>query len=137
MRQIIPFVLLLFTLGCGEKLIDPPEDLIPPEQMTDILYDISIMDAIESNYPNALKRNDIQVMEVIFRKYGVDSARFVQSDLYYASQPNIYEEIYQNLLDRIQAQRDSITEVMKEGQRDKEKEEPDAERTPEGQAIKD
>ena len=123
MRRLAVFLMVLLFLGCGEKLIDPPDDLIPPDQMTEILYDISIMDAIESNYPNALERNDILVMEMIFRKYGVDSARFAKSDLYYASRPEQYEKIYQDLHDRLSAERDSITESIQSRQSPAEKQE--------------
>lgn len=116
MRKLIVIGVVFLAMACGEKLIDPPEDLIPKSQMTDILYDISLMDAIESNYPSALERNDIMVMELIFEKYGIDSTRFAQSDLYYASQPDQYEEIYQALHDRLNKERDSITEAIQERQ---------------------
>ena len=116
--------------GCGEKLIEPPEDLIPPEQMTEILYDISIMDAIESNYPNALKRNDIRVMDWIEQKYGIDSARFAASDLYYASQPQQYEQIYEALHERLLAERDSLTETIRQRQGAADKDAEEAEKNP-------
>ena len=120
----------LLIWGCGEKLIEPPEDLIPPEQMTDILYDISIMDAIESNYPNALERNDIRVMEWIQQKYGIDSARFAASDLYYASQPQQYERIYEALHERLLAERDSLNEAIRKKQGAAEKDTGEAEESP-------
>lgn len=80
--------------------------------MTDILYDLSLLDAMADTYPGTLEDNDIEVMELIFEKYRVDSAQFIQSDRYYASQPHLYEEIYQELHDRLKNQRDSINEVL-------------------------
>lgn len=116
MRHLALLLFVLLFVSCGEELIDPPENLIPKAKMTEILYDLSLMDAIESNYPRALERNDILVMELIYEKYGIDSTQFVQSDLYYASKPDQYEEIYQALHDRLNKERDSITEAMQEKQ---------------------
>lgn len=80
--------------------------------MTDILYDLSLLDAIDDTYPGTLEDNDIEVMELIFEKYSVDSAQFIQSDRYYASQPHLYEAIYQELHDRLKKQRDSVSQIL-------------------------
>ena len=106
----IGFVLML--AGCGEQLMQPPGNLIPKAQMTDILFDISILDAINNSYPNALERNGIEIMPFVYDKYGIDSVQFAQSDLFYASRPVEYQEIYEALEARILQKKDSITEVI-------------------------
>lgn len=106
----IGFVLIL--AGCGEQLMQPPANLIPKAQMTDILFDISILDAINNSYPNALERNGIEIMPFVYDKYGIDSVQFAQSDLFYASRPVEYQEIYEALEARILQKKDSITEVI-------------------------
>ncbi len=110
-RKYIALSLLL--LGCAEKQVTRPENLIPKGQMVKILYDIAVLDAIQGTYTKALERNGIEVMPFIYEKYGIDSLQLAESDLYYASRPNEYEEIYKTLEDRIAAQRDSINEVIR------------------------
>ena len=115
MRYLIAIGTFWIFVACGEKLMEPPQDLIPSAQMTDILFDLSVMDAIEGNYPNVLEKNDIRVMPFIFEKYGIDSLQFAQSDLYYASNPVEYQQIYEALEARILKYKDSITEVIRGG----------------------
>lgn len=115
MRYLIAIGTFLIFVSCGEKLMEPPQDLIPSAQMTDILFDLSVMDAIEGNYPNVLEQNDIRVMPFIYEKYGIDSLQFAQSDLYYASNPVEYQQIYEALEARILKYKDSITEVIRGG----------------------
>lgn len=110
-RKYIALSLLL--LGCAEKQVTRPENLIPKGRMVNILYDIAVLDAIQGTYPKALERNGIKVMPFIYEKYGIDSLQLAESDLYYASRPNEYEEIYKTLEDRIAARRDSINEVIR------------------------
>lgn len=105
--------LMLLLLGCAQQQVPRPENLIPKPMMTKILFDIAILDAIDGTYPEALGRNEIAVMAFVYEKYGIDSLQLAASDLYYASRPDEYEEIYQALEDRIDRQRDSINEVIR------------------------
>ncbi len=106
-------VLSLLLLSCAEKQVRRPENLIPKGRMVNILYDIAVLDAIDGTYPKALERNRITVMAFVYEKYGIDSLQLAESDLYYASRPQEYEEIYQTLENRIASQRDSLNEVIR------------------------
>lgn len=121
MRHSLYTILFLACWGCGEALIEPPENLIPEEQMSEILYDIAIVESINSSYPGVLKRNGIQVMPFIYEKYGIDSLQFTQSDLYYASRPVLYQKIYETVEARLIQEKDSITKII-QGANDPEKE---------------
>ena len=83
--------------ACAEKVIEPPEDLIPREKMTEILYDLSLLNATASISNATLKENGIEVMPYLYDKYGIDSLQFVTSDEYYASVPLTYEAIYKEI----------------------------------------
>ena len=93
--------------------------------MIDILYDISIIDAIDNTYPTALKDNGLEVMAFVYEKYGVDSTQYVESDLYYASDPSQYKEIYQTLHNRLQKQRDSLTNAIQQSNEEPDTQEKD------------
>lgn len=94
--------------------MEAPEDLISKEKMADILYDIALINSIDNSHPQVLESKNIKVMDFVFKKYGIDSTQFVQSDRYYASVPVLYEEIYAAVEDRLERQRDSITKLIQE-----------------------
>lgn len=93
---------IMLLVSCAEKVITPPENLIPKEKMTNILYDLALLNAAESTNPEALKGNSIEMMPYLFEKYAIDSVQFSESDLYYASVPLEYEDIYKTLQARLE-----------------------------------
>jgi len=102
MRKIFLLILTISTLfSCGEEVIEKPIDLIPKERMIDILYDLAIINAAKSSGPKVMENMNFEPMEYIYNKYEIDSIQFVTSDLYYASLPLEYEDIYKNLENRI------------------------------------
>ena len=110
LRYILVFIVLL---GCAEKQLVKPANLLSKEEMIDILFDIAALNAIDGTYPKVLERNDLSVMGYIYEKYGIDSVQFASSDLYYSSIPVEYETIYQALEERMGQKRDSINESLR------------------------
>lgn len=114
-----PYLLLFLTLwllACADKLIEEPDNLIPRDQMADILYDMALLNAIDNSHPQVLKENDLEVMEFVYEKYGVDSLQFASSDVYYASVPEEYQKIYEAVEERLTEQRDSVNKIIQKGQ---------------------
>ncbi|HMB62239.1 MAG TPA: DUF4296 domain-containing protein [Eudoraea sp.] len=105
------FVLLLVC--CGEKVIEPPENLIPGEKMTDILYDLALINAAKSTNPKILEDHLIEPMQYIYDKYAIDSIQFVKSDVYYASIPAEYAAIYENVSNRLEKEKKEIEDARK------------------------
>lgn len=128
MRGVVAFIILLIIIGCSEKVVDRPVNLIPAERMELILYDLAIFNAAIKTNPNRLTDNDVEVMDFIYDKYGIDSAQFTQSDIYYASMPAEYEKLYKNVESRVLSTKevfdkektrrsDSIKKIVDEQQR--------------------
>ncbi len=103
-------VFILLVVACNEKVIEKPENLIPREKMIDIYFDLSLINAGKAIDPDALENSGIEPMSYIFKKYAVDSAQFVSSDLYYAAIPVEYEAIYKTLETRLEEHRMGIVE---------------------------
>tara|TARA_R110002051_G_scaffold207578_1_gene273341 strand:+ start:1627 stop:1989 length:363 start_codon:yes stop_codon:yes gene_type:complete len=87
-----------------EKIIKEPENLISKDKMTAIFYDLAIVTAAKNTNNEILKNNNIEAMEYIYSKHKIDSLQFVESDLYYASNPIVYKEIYENVEKRLKAE---------------------------------
>ena len=113
MRILAVILLFLSLLSCAEEVIKKPDNLIPSQKMTHILYDLAVINAAKSTNPWILKDNNVEAMEFIFDKYGIDSTQFVISDTYYASRPQEYEAIYRTVETRLAKEKDSLEELRR------------------------
>ncbi|MEM1337711.1 MAG: DUF4296 domain-containing protein [Bacteroidota bacterium] len=104
MRTVVIFLGLMVLAGCKKKLIDPPADLIPQDRMTEILYDLAVLNGIKSTNPSFLENYEIETMPYLYKKHQVDSVQFVRSDQYYASIPQLYQSMYEEIQKRLEGQ---------------------------------
>lgn len=126
MRNIFLSIVIISALfSCGEEVVEKPVNLISKDKMIDILYDLAIINAAKSSGPTVMENMNFEPMDYIYNKYQVDSAQFVNSDLYYASLPLEYEDIYKKLENRItdekerfvklgERKKDSLIEIQEE-----------------------
>ncbi len=121
MRNAICLSLLFLLLSCESKVkYDKPEDLISKEQMIDLLYDIHLANGTGGVKNKALE-NNLNYMSLVFEKYKIDSIRFAESNLYYISNINEYEDIFEEVEKRLEAlktefdrKRDSVIRELRE-----------------------
>lgn len=106
-------ILLVLLVCCGEKVIEAPEDLIAKDKMVAILFDLSLINAAKNTNPKILEAHQIEPMDYIFKKHGIDSLQFVRSDVYYASVPVEYEAIYETVASRLEHRKKELEEVRK------------------------
>lgn len=87
---------MLLVVSCNTNSVQKPDNLIARDKMTDILYDMSILEAIKSqNIKGGITSK--KANEYIYKKYKIDSIQYVKSNKYYAS--NIEE--YKKMLDKV------------------------------------
>ncbi len=97
MKKIVLFFFGVLFLSCGEKVVEEPENLIPKEKMTHILYDLALLNSTKSAFSSDFNKTGIDIMEFLYEKYDIDSVQFAQSDLYYASVPLEYQSMYEDV----------------------------------------
>lgn len=97
---------LCFALfeSCQNAPIEKPDNLIDQEKMVDIMFDISVLEAMKSQTTLVLESNRINPNTYIYKKYSIDSLQFANSDKYYASDINKYKEIFDAVNKRIEDQ---------------------------------
>jgi len=119
------YITVVFVLLSCESKTDykKPADLIPKEQMINILMDMHLVNGI-SGVKSKEKIKTGDYMSVLYKKYQVDSGRFAASNLYYISNINEYEEMLEEVEKRLETQQvlfedDSIIipEQMRKGRK--------------------
>jgi len=90
--------------------MERPEKLIPKEKMVEIIKDLAILNSARTTYVAILQKNDVEPMSYLYAKYGIDSTQFSDSNRYYASIPEEYEEIYSKVEARLEIQKEDVEE---------------------------
>jgi len=117
MKGVYAFLTIIIFWSCTDKVTyEKPENLIGKEEMIELLYDMHVVIGT-SNIKNVHLEKNRNYMSLVYEKYGVDSSRFASSNLYYTSNIEEYEEIYEEVERRLdtlkrfhQAFMDSISE---------------------------
>lgn len=114
MKKGILFIIMLVMFGCGQDTgVEKPEKLLSEQEMTDILYDISLLQAIRSHSQKTLDSNKVSGKNYIFKKYKTDSLTFANNHKYYASKLDVYEKIQKKVLERIRKEKAPLDEAAK------------------------
>ncbi|MBB4801260.1 hypothetical protein HNP37_001299 [Flavobacterium nitrogenifigens] len=115
MKNFIVILLVLFlSISCKKELVKEPAKLIEKEKMIDIMYDLSILEAIRYQKPLSLDSLEGDATKFVLRKYKVDSLQFAQNNMYYASDYEGYKEMFDEVNKRIavnQRAADSLAKI--------------------------
>jgi hypothetical protein len=106
-------ILMFFTVNCKDKNASIPKPLLTEAQMIDILYDLSIVDAIRLNNPAVLSENKVNTSQFIFEKHQIDSVTFAANNQYYAGQFETYIRIYDSIYSRLDNQKKQTDSIVK------------------------
>jgi hypothetical protein len=114
MRKIITLLTIVtLFVSCKEEVVNKPERLIEKDVMVDIMYDLSILEAIRNQNPASLDTFKINSRDYIFKKYKIDSAQFAKSNVYYASDYNEYKSMFEQISKRLEANTKSVDSLVK------------------------
>jgi hypothetical protein len=108
------FLLSLVVFSCtatGDN--KPPNDLIPPDQMSEVMTDIILMKNIKREASYIQDKEDLLVAEYLYEKHGIDSAQLASSQSYYAKNPKKYVPIFKKIQLELDRLNDSINESMR------------------------
>ena len=102
MRKIITFLgVIALLVSCKQEVIDKPEQLIERDVMVDIMYDLSILEAMKYQNPTTLDTFKINPREYILKKYKIDSLQFAKNNVYYAADYKGYKLMFEKVTKRL------------------------------------
>ncbi|MCC9072797.1 DUF4296 domain-containing protein [Flavobacterium sp. F-65] len=114
MKKIIIIIsILIFAVGCKKELVKKPERLVDRDKMIDIMYDLSLLEAIKYQNPLSLDSCDTNPTRFILKKYKVDSLQFVKSNMYYAADYNDYKLMFDEIGTRLEKNKKKIDSLIK------------------------
>ncbi len=112
MRKLI-FLLLFVVFSCtGSGRGKTPENIISPQQMSDIMVDIVLMKNIKRNRFAIKEKQNLLVDQYLYDKYGIDSFQLAISQEYYAKNPKKYIPIFKEVQNKIKKIKDSLQVIM-------------------------
>lgn len=101
MKKVLVIVCLTLSFfSCNNNAVEKPDNLIDKDKMTDILYDMSLLEAIKTQNINGGITTKT-ASEYIYKKYKIDSIQFAKSNKYYASDIEEYKKIFEKIKERL------------------------------------
>ena len=114
MKNFIVIILVLFlSTSCKKEVVKQPAKLIEKEKMIDIMYDLSLLEAIKYQNPLSLDSVNSDPKNFVLKKYKVDSLQFAQSNIYYAADYNTYKEMYDEIGKRLAVEQRAVDSIVK------------------------
>ncbi|WP_262890784.1 DUF4296 domain-containing protein [Pedobacter quisquiliarum] len=113
MRKFLSLIFISFSIICC-KSKEIPKDIIPPNQMQKILYDIHIADAYITTIGDAdsAKKVSSAYYKGIYKKFKTDSVRYNKSMDYYYQNPGLLTDMYDRIkadLEKTKQKQDTIS----------------------------
>lgn len=103
-KHCISVIFFLLLLSCKDHNgIPEPEKLIEKGVMVDIMYDLSVLEAIKYQNPASLDSFKINASAFILKKYKVDSIQYMKNNKYYAADDELYKSMFEKVIKRLEA----------------------------------
>lgn len=106
-------MVLFLCISCKKDVVKEPAKLIEKEKMIDIMYDLSLLEAMRYQKPLSLDSIDNDPTKFILKKYKVDSLQFAQNNMYYASDYENYKDMFDQVNKRIEVNQRAADSLAK------------------------
>ena len=87
--------------------------------MVDILYDMSLISVSKGINKRILENNGMKPKKYILKKYNIDSLQFVLSNEYYSKDLERYLKIYEEVLNKLEMNREIIVDSIENYKKDR------------------
>nr|WP_315221362.1 DUF4296 domain-containing protein [uncultured Flavobacterium sp.] len=112
-KLVLIFLVLFLAVSCKKELVKEPKGLLDREKMVNIMYDLSVLEAVRYQNPLSVDSMDTNPTKFILRKYKVDSVQFSQSNKYYAANYETYKDMFDEINARLEKQKKVLDSLVK------------------------
>jgi Domain of unknown function (DUF4296) len=102
------FCIILFFTSCNNAEVPKPKNLIDEEVLENIIYDMSLLEAVKTQIPIDKQNFSGKTTDYIYKKYKIDSLQFVKSNQYYATDIDNYKNLYDRVKGRLKAESEKL-----------------------------
>ena len=114
MKRFVSILIGILVIGCGNSdRPSKPKNLISKDKMSEIIYDVFLLNAAKGINKRILEKNGILPQDYVYKKYNIDSLQFAVSNDYYSYDTETYEAIMRKVKLKIEFEKklnDSINE---------------------------
>ena len=110
-KNYIFIVLITLTISCKQET--KPNHLIEKEVMVNIMYDLSILQALRYQNPTSIDSFQINARDFVYKKYRIDSLQFAQNNVYYSNNNEQYKEMFNQVVGRINKEKAAADSLLK------------------------
>ncbi len=109
-KRPVFLIMMLLVFSCKPGI---PNDVLKPQQMENILFDIHIVDGYLYTLPvnDSLKIIASAYYNGVYKKYGIDSATFTGSKNYYYQHTDLFKDMYANIVEKLEKEREKQTKL--------------------------
>ena len=111
MKNFLFLSVFIFVFNCSEKQTTP-KNIISMETMSDIIYDMTLISVSKGVNRKILENNGFKPTSYRLNKYEIDSIDFIRSNKYYSSNLDMYLSIYQNVLNKLEKNKQIISDSL-------------------------
>jgi Domain of unknown function (DUF4296) len=109
MKTVLTILSFLFLLAsCNKAEVPKPKNLIDEEVLENIIYDMSLLEAVKTQIPIDKQKFSGKTTDYIYKKYKIDSLQFVKSNQYYATDIDNYKKIFERVKDRLKTESEKL-----------------------------
>lgn len=109
MRIIVVLAAILCLASCEkEQRVPQPDRLLSQDQMSDMLYDITLLSSAKNYNKRQFEQIGIMPEAFLYEKHGVDSLTYKQNSDYYLDNPELYLEIVTATKERMMLLQDTL-----------------------------
>ena len=116
MKFFIAILVALCLLSCQDvKFPEAPKNLIPEDKMVEVLTEAYLINAARSFDKKTILENKVKLDSFIYKKFNIDSLQFVESNAFYSSNLNTYNDLFVQVEERmnlLKVRVDSIHEIV-------------------------
>jgi len=111
MKKTGSIFLLIFLSSCTSNTIfKEPKDLIPKDTMSLLIQEMMIAYSAKS-IKNINLEKKINYMPFVYDKYKIDSVRFQNSNFYYVTKIDLYQEIFTDVIAKLEKQKEELATI--------------------------
>jgi len=111
-RISLLLILGILVLACnGFDKPKKPDNLISETQMSELLYDLYIVNSAKGVNKKILETNGVIPESYILTKHNIDSAQFADSNTYYTYDTEAYKAIVERVKARLEKEKQELQEL--------------------------